>query len=123
MKHVLSFFGLALISFAVLALMALPLKGGDNNPQTPLIHAVTPEPASPGATVTAEGADLGKSLVSELYVTQNNNDVKLEIVTQASDKIVAKLPKDLAPGRYRLMVLTVGARPQYIEQPVQLTVQ
>jgi len=122
MKLFVSFFALALVSFCVIALVAIPLKG-DNDPQTPLIHIVNPDPAKPGATVTASGSSLGKSLVTELYLTLNNSDFKLEIVSQNSEKIVAKLPKTIEPGRYRLMVLTMGAKPQYIEQPVQLTVE
>ena len=124
MKIFLSFFAVALISFCVVALVAVPLKGDNDPPVTPLIHNVTPDPVKAGATITANGDSIGKSLVTELYVTRNNSDFKLEIVSQKADKIVAKLPKDLEPGRYRLMVLAVsGAKPQFIEQPVQLTVE
>lgn len=122
MKHFLSFAAVTLISISVIALVAVPVKG-DNDPQTPYIQTVNPEDAKPGSLITADGTCLGKNLVSEIYLTLGSKDVKLEITSQNAGQIVAKLPATLEAGRYRLMLLTTGVAPRFIEQPVRLNVQ
>jgi len=122
MKHLVGFSTLALGAIALFALAAFPVRG-DNDPQTPYIYAVNPESAKPGSAITVDGSYLGKSTVSEIYLTHGRTDVKLAITSQKTSQIVAKLPANLEPGRYRLMVLTVGHEPRFIEQPVQLTVE
>ena len=122
MKQRVSFATLGLISVSVMALLAVPLKAVDNDPQTPYIQTVNPESAKAGAVITVDGSNLGKSLVSEIYLILGKTDVKLEITSQKASQIMAKLPADLEAGRYRLMILTAGLTPRYIEQPVQLMV-
>ena len=123
MKHSLSFLTLTLVSIGVVALFTLPARA-DNDPAiTPYISAVNPDSAKPGGEIAVDGLALGKSTVSELYLTRGGADVKLEITSQKTERIAAKLPATLETGRYRLMVLTVGAVPRFIEQPVSLTVE
>jgi len=124
MKPFLSFFSVSLISITLMTFAAMPARGGgDNDPQTPYIQTVNPEDAKGGSVITAVGTALGKSMVSEIYLTKGNVDVKLEITTQKTDQIIAKIPTTVEAGRYRLMVLTTGLSPRFIEQPVQLTVE
>ena len=122
MKRILGFLTVALMAIAVFALVAVPLKG-DNDPQTPYIQTVNPESAQAGAVITADGTCLGKALVKEIYLTRGNTDIKLEITSQKNEQITAKLPATIESGRYRLMVLTSGLTPRFIEQPVQLNVE
>ena len=126
MKSFLGYSTLTLISVGLVALFAMPAAyagSTDNNPQTPFIQKISPEAVLPGAVITADGEFLGKALVIDLYVTRGGTDFKLTIISQKSDKIVAKLPAQMEPGRYRLMVLTPGLEPRLIEQPVQVTVE
>lgn len=119
MKYVLSFAALVFISVSLI----VPVKAGDNDPVTPYIQRVNPEDPKPGGVITADGTALGKALVSEIYLTRGSTDIKLEITSQKAEQIVAKLPATLEAGRYKLMLLTAGAAPRFIEQPVALTVQ
>jgi len=123
MKHTLGFLTLTLISIGAIALFAKPLPA-DNDPQaTPYIQSVNPDSSKAGGEITVDGHTLGKGTVSELYLTKGSTDFKLVITSQKTDQIVAKLPATIEAGRYRLMVLTVGAAPRFIEQPVSLTVE
>lgn len=122
MKNLISFMTLALISITAIALVAVPVKG-DNDPRTPFIQTVSPDNVKQGSVIRAEGSYLDKALVSDIYLTRGSTDIKLEITNQTSGEIVAKLPAQVEPGRYRLMVLTVGLAPRFIEQPVLLTVE
>ncbi len=120
MKRVLS---CALVFIGVMAIAATPARAAvDNDPATPYIRTVNPENAKSGDVITAVGSNLGKALVSELFLTLGKTDVKLEITSQKADQSVAKLPAGIEAGRYRLMILTTGVAQRFIEQPVQLTV-
>ena len=123
MKQLASYATLTLLSVSVMALVAVPLKAVDNDPQTPYIQTVNPASAKAGAVITVDGSNLGQSLVSEIYLTLGKTDVKLAVTSQKATQIMAKLPVDIEPGRYRLMILTAGLTPRFIEQPVRLNVQ
>ena len=123
MKQILSYVTVALISISVMALVAVPLKATDNDPQTPYIQTVSPESAKPGSIITVVGNCLGKNLASEIFLTRGSSDIKLEITSQKASQIVAKLPSGMEAGRYRLMILSTGIAPRFIEQPVQLIVE
>jgi IPT/TIG domain len=122
MKRFTGFLGFVLLAVCAVALFALPLKG-DNDPQTPYIQTVTPDTVKAGAEITVEGRNLGKAWVGELYLTTTGSDVKLAITTQKDEQIIAKLPANVQPGRYRLMILTTGNAPRFVEQPVMLVVE
>lgn len=127
MKWVVSILLMAVVSFCLLALVAIPLKGdGDNTdkiPETPLIHNVTPDITKTMKTVTVTGMYLGKSHVIELYLTRGGVDFKLAMKTQKPDQILAVIPAEVTGGKYRLMVQTAGELPRFIEQPVYLTIE
>ena len=123
MKQLLRFAALALISIGVVAFLGATAMASDNDPQTPYIQTVNPENAKPGSVITADGTCLGKALVSEIFLTVGKTDIKLEITSQGATQIMAKLPPTIEAGRYRLMILTTGVAPRFIEQPVQITVE
>lgn len=120
----LSILKLTAISVFLFALVALPSQAADEaGTQTPFIQTLNPDAAKAGDSITAEGTFLGKSTVAELYLTKGGTDIKLEIKAQKAEQIVAVLPAKVAAGSYRLMVLTTGQAPRFIEQPVLLTVE
>jgi hypothetical protein len=81
---------------------------------------VEPLAAKAGDTVTAKGEGLAKSDVDTFYLTDGKTDWKCEVVEQTATTIKFKVPDEIKPGRWALMVHT--SKDQLIEQPVKLTV-
>src|SRR5947207_2079927 len=72
---------------------------------TPVMRTVNPETVKAGEVATVSGEYLDKTRVSEVYLTDGNVDVKVEIVEQASGSLKFRVPGKTAAGRYNLMVL------------------
>jgi len=87
------------------------------------ILTVEPMTAKVGVEVTASGENLAKPSVEKLYLTDGKNDMELKMTAQAPGEIKFTVPEGIKPGSYRLMVLTGGDNPHYIEEPVKLTVE
>lgn len=90
---------------------------------TPLMRTVSPDVVKPGDVVTVAGDYLDKTRVAEVYLTDGKNNTKVEVLEQTASEIKFKVPENAKPARLRLMVLTTGAEPQYLEQPVMVTIQ
>jgi len=90
---------------------------------TPLMRAVTPETAKAGDAVTVTGEYLDKTRISAVYLTDGKSEIKLTILEQTETTVKVKIPDSVKPARLRLMVLTTGAEPQYLEQPVTLEIE
>ncbi len=54
---------------------------------------------------------------------QGETTVQVKITNQKEDAIKFDVPASVKPGRYQLMVLTAGDKPQYLEEPVYFTVE
>jgi hypothetical protein len=89
----------------------------------PHLSSVEPDTGSAGDVLVVSGENLSKSFVKELYLTDGQTDWKTEIVEQADTSITFKIPGNAKAGRFSLMVLTAGAEPRLIEQPVKVNVQ
>ena len=107
---------LALTAFA--ALLAVPLRFTLAQ-SSPSVKAVDPTSGKVNDSISVEGENLGKSVVSAVYLSDDKSDYKAVIVQQANDKIVLKIPQ-VKPGDYNVSVQSGAAI--YI-QPVRLTVQ
>jgi hypothetical protein len=107
---------LALIAFAALLASPLRLTLAQNSPS---VKAVDPTSGKVNDSISVEGENLGKNVVSAIYLSDEKSDYKAIIVQQASDKIVLKIPQ-VKPGDYNVSVQAGAAI--YI-QPVRLTVQ
>ena len=88
----------------------------------PRLTEVVPDAVAPGGTAVAKGSDLARPVVDKLYLTAGGSDVELEITEQTADAITFKVPDGTAMKRYRLMFLTGGASPAYMEQPIALEI-
>jgi hypothetical protein len=113
-----------MIAAAIIAIILFPapLWCWDNEPTVPMIRTVDPVKAKAGATVLVEGDALNAPRVVELYMTQGETDLKVEILSQTKTQIKFKVPADMAAARYSLTVMTGGNLPQLLVQPVFLTV-
>lgn len=109
-----------LIRTAVLTVLAALALGAQSMPR---LLTVEPADCKAGAEAVVKGENLSKTAVAELYLTDGKNDVKVTIVTQAADNIKFKIPAEAKAGRFSLMLMTAGADPKLIEQPVKMNVQ
>jgi hypothetical protein len=92
-------------------------------PPIPRLSSVDPGAGKAGDTLVANGANLGKDSIAELYLTDGKNDIKVEMTEQAAESIKFKIPGSAKAGRYSLMVLTKGDNARLIEQPVRVSVE
>jgi IPT/TIG domain. len=90
---------------------------------TPRLTSVEPSTGKAGDILNVTGENLEKSVMTELYLTDGKNDIKVEITEQSAKAVKFKIPGDAKPGRYALMVLTAGNDSKLIEQPVKVTVE
>jgi len=84
------------------------------------VTRVEPLEAKAGDTVTASGDGIAKSQVDTFYLTDGKTDWKCEVVDQSATAIKFKVPPEIKPGRWAVMIHT--AKDQLIELPVKLTV-
>jgi len=90
--------------------------------QSPRLMSVEPTNAKAGDELVTQGESLGAGKVADLFLTDGTNDHKVKMVEQQQESIRFTVPK-VKPGRYHLMLLTKGATPTYLEQPVVCTVE
>ena len=109
-------------AFLMLALAAILAAPARLTGQGGRILSVDPESAMPGNTVAANGESIDKEHVSEMYLTDGTNDIKVPIVEQSSTLIRFTIPASCKAGRYSLMIKTTGKTPQLLEQPIKIQV-
>jgi hypothetical protein len=112
----------ALLS-SVLLVLAFAIGAGDLNGQSmPMMRTVDPYTAKAGIEVVVSGENLGKNSVAEVYVASEGKNTKVEVTSQAEKELKFKVPAVKA-GPYRIVVLTKGAEPALIEEPVRLVIE
>jgi hypothetical protein len=89
----------------------------------PRMTSVEPATTKAGAEASVAGENLDKDNVTDVFLTDGQADVKLQILEQAATAITFRVPTSAKPGRFSLMVLTTTKPPRLIEQPVKLTVE
>jgi hypothetical protein len=112
--------------FAVptIALTGLLLFSAIAIAQSIQISSVDPLKAKVGDTVSAKGQGLGATNVDELYLTNDVEDVKVEMIEQTDKLIRFKVPSGVKPERWALMIhRKSGSGPKLLEQPVKITVE
>lgn len=89
----------------------------------PRMTSVDPLNGKKGDVIVITGENLGKDAVSKVYLTDEKNDVLVEVVEQTATSIKIKIPAKAAPGtRLTVMVLTTGKDAKLIEQPVKVSI-
>ena len=106
----------------MIALAALLMFASAVKAQT-RITGVTPDTAKAGDEVTANGEDIDGAKVDKLYLTNGKDDFEVQISEQTEKTIKFKIPANMKPGRWALMVQTKGADVKLMEQPTKLTVE
>ena len=90
---------------------------------TPVTRTVSPETVKAGEIATVSGEYLDKSRVADLFLTNDQGDIKVQILEQSASEIKFRLPAKVAPGRYKLLILLNDIEPKLIEEPARLTVE
>jgi hypothetical protein len=103
--------------------MAFAASGDLPKSPVPFISTVDHGITRAGATLIANGTLLDKSAVASLYMIQGESTIEVKIVSQTEEAIKFIVPDSVKAGKYNLMVLTKGAVPQYIEEPVLLVIE
>jgi len=93
--------------------------------QAPMPRMISVEPTSGkvGDILTVTGENLEKTHVAEVFLTDGKNDLKVPVTEQGATTLKFRIPPNVKPGRFALMILTAGKDPKYIEQPVKVTVE
>jgi hypothetical protein len=110
------------IGLLVVGILAMLVVAPALSAQTCRITGVDPGSGKIGDVVGAAGESVDKTKVDELYLTDGTHDFKVEIVEQTDSVIKFKIPANIKPGRYSLMIKTKGPDAKLLEQPVRLTV-
>ncbi|MCW5980363.1 MAG: IPT/TIG domain-containing protein [Bryobacteraceae bacterium] len=113
----------SLFALALVLLIASAASVLQSQSAFPRLTAVSPDAGKAGDTLTVEGENLDAAGVKALYLTDGKTDVKTDILDQSATAIKFKIPGEAKPGRFSLMILTGGADPKLIEQPVKVTVE
>ncbi len=90
---------LALLALAAVVFLA-PLLFAQGAPR---ISSADPTSGKVADTVTLTGENLGKTIVTGVFLSDDKNDYKAEVVDQGDSKIVLKVPKVKA-GQYNFSV-------------------
>ncbi len=106
-----------MIALAVLLLSVSAVKAQTR------ITSVTPDTVKAGGEASAIGEDIDGAKVDKLYLTNGKDDFEVQISEQTEKSIKFKVPADMKPGRWALMVRTKGADPKLMEQPTKVTVE
>ncbi len=89
----------------------------------PRMTSVEPATAKAGVEVTVAGENLEKENIAQVYLSDGENDVKVELTGQTATAVKFKIPDAMKPGRFNLVILTTTKPPKLIDQPVKLTVE
>ncbi len=105
-------------------LIALALPAGSLPPAAmPLISSIESNVCKAGDVLSVQGENLGRDSVAALYLTDGKLDLKVLMIEQTANSIKFRVPPEVKPGRFALMVLTKESDPRLIEQPIRLVVE
>jgi hypothetical protein len=89
---------------------------------TPMMRVVEPYSVKAGAEVATTGENLGEQIVAAVYLTANNTNIPVTIISQDDKTIRFKVPDDVKAGKYSISVL-LRREPLLLEEPVRLLVE
>jgi hypothetical protein len=111
----------SLFAIILIAVLACPLVLSAQS--LPQMRSVDPGNGKVGGEFTVSGEHLDKDSVAKVYLTTGSTDIEVAITNQTENTIKFKTPEKVKPGRFALLVLTAGAKPVQIEQPVKVTIE
>lgn len=119
-------FKMAAVVVVLLGGMKLAWSADVKEPEvqpTPVMRTVSPETVKAGEIATVSGDYLDKSRVADLFLSNAQGDIKVQILEQSAATIKFRVPAKVTAGRYSLTVLLVDVEPKLIDEPAHLTVE
>ena len=110
-----------LVHLSLLSLCAFGF--GDAARIAPQTERMDPKIGRPGALIKVTGKALDKAHVDEVFLTDHRFDMKVKVLEQDENHITFRVPPFAKPGRLQLLLLTAGATPVYLEQPLFLQIE
>ena len=111
----------------IVALIGVSLSSPGNVGREPCdiphVDRVEPDVVQTGDVVAAFGNYLDWSHVADVLLTDADVVWLSHIVEQGSDFLKFRIPRSLAPGRYRVVLATGEQRPTLLDQEVVITVK
>jgi hypothetical protein len=89
---------------------------------TPMMRTVEPVPAKAGEAVMIKGDHLSKDYITAVYISDGGKDRQVTLETQTEEAVSFRVPAELKPGTYKVIVLINAVEPLLIEEPVRLIV-
>ena len=89
----------------------------------PQMYSVSAKVAKPGDTLEIVGVGLSPTKVDEIYLTDHKFDMRVKVLDQQEKLIKLRVPPFAKPGRMQLLVLTKGAEPKLLEQPLYVLIE
>ena len=108
------------LALAVLLVISFTLSAQATFPR---MTSVEPTTAKAGVEVTVAGENLDKANIADVYLSDGDKDVKVELTGQTATAVKFKIPDSIKPGRFSVVVLTTTKPAKLIDQPVKLTVE
>ena len=108
------------LALAVLLVISFTLSAQETFPR---MTSVDPATAKSGVEVTVAGENLDKANVAEVYLSDGEKDVKVQMTEQTATSVKFKVPDAMKPGRFSLVVLTTTKPAKLIDQPVKVTIE
>jgi len=87
----------------------------------PRFYSVDPDTGKKGDVIVGKGENLGKPIVADVLLSNGTKDTSVAISAQSDSEVRFQIP-DVAPGRYRVLILSAD-HSAIIEQPVVVNVQ
>jgi hypothetical protein len=107
-----------LLAVALIAAAAVLAQG-----PLPEIRTVDPFSVKAGEVVSLEGENLGQDTVSGIILTDGTTDFKVAITEQTATAIKIKVPSNMKPGRFGVVVRLKKDASKEIEEPVKVNVE
>jgi hypothetical protein len=70
-----------------------------------------------GDVIAFSGANLQRTLLASVYLTDGEHDFQLVVAEQTSTTVKLRIPERVPPGRFAFMALTAGKDAKFIELP------
>ena len=91
--------------------------------QAQLLKDVRPDSGKVGSVLRVYGAELSKARVDSLYLSDQTLDMMVKVLNQTDDFIEFRIPPSVKPGKFQLVLKTVGKAPRLLEQPFYIKVE
>jgi hypothetical protein len=91
--------------------------------QAQQLDGVRPDSGKVGSVLRIRGADLDKTKVDSVYLSDQTLDMMVKVLNQTDDFIEFRIPPSVKPGKFQLVIKTAGKKPSILEQPFYIKVE